>query len=166
MPSQSKVNSKPKRQKPREGDVFFIPLVDGSFSVGQLLQITPEALNSYVCAFFDVRVPDDSVDAATDINNCTPFAVLFVTPESLKRGYWPILRNVKLAAEVEQYIPIRSLEAAEFVGATIIGAGNIRKFIDAYYGLRPWDDWHDPGYLDGLLVSKDRRPANVIWKKS
>jgi hypothetical protein len=166
MPSQSKVNPKPKRQKPSEGDVFVAPLMDGSNCAGQLLKITPQALNSYVCAFFDVRVPDGSVGVELDINACTPFAVLFVTPESLKKGHWPICGNARLAVDIERYIPLRELEANEFIGTTIVGSGIIRKFLNAYYGMLPWDDWHDPEYLDKLLVARDRRPANVIWKKS
>ena len=30
--------------------------------------------------------------------------------------------------------------------------------------LAPWDDWHDPFYLDKLLLSPDKKPKNVILK--
>lgn len=62
---------KKKRQRHKEGDVFAVPLGDGSYALGQILSYEPEALNSVGCAF---------------------------------------------------------------------------------YGLAPWDDWHDPRYLDGLLL--------------
>lgn len=28
----------------------------------------------------------------------------------------------------------------------------------------PWDDWHDPEYLDKLLISPDKKPENLIYK--
>lgn len=37
-------------------------------------------------------------------------------------------------------------------------------FIKAYFSLAPWDDWHDPEYLDKLLISPDKKPENLIIK--
>ena len=37
-------------------------------------------------------------------------------------------------------------------------------FIKAYFSLAPWDDWHDPEYLDKLLISPDKKPENLIYK--
>ena len=39
-----------------EGSVFLVPQSDGLCSVGQVLKLTPEALNSAVCVFYDIRV--------------------------------------------------------------------------------------------------------------
>ena len=27
----------------------------------------------------------------------------------------------------------------------------------SYFSLAPWDDWHDPEYLDKLLISPDKK---------
>ena len=53
-----------------------------------------------------------------------------------------------------------------WVGAKVIGSGNVNKFMNAYFGLSLWDDWHDPTYLDRLLVSPEKRPAKLILKKT
>ena len=37
-------------------------------------------------------------------------------------------------------------------------------FIKAYFSLAPWDDWHDPEYLDKLLISPDKKPESLIYK--
>lgn len=37
-------------------------------------------------------------------------------------------------------------------------------FIKAYFSLALWDDWHDPEYLDKLLISPDKKPENLIYK--
>lgn len=49
------MTEKKKRQRPRAGDVFAVPLDDGSHAVGQMLGHEPEALNSFGCAFYDLR---------------------------------------------------------------------------------------------------------------
>jgi len=46
----------------------------------------------------------------------------------------------------------------------IVGSANIAEFLNAYYGLVPWDDWADPNYLDKLLISPDKKPKNIIFK--
>ncbi len=92
-------------------------------------------------------------------------SVQFVTPDLLKEGYWPICENRQIVIDVEQYMPLMSLEATGYVGASIVGSGNIQEFLNAYYGLCPWDEWHDPKYLDKLLVDGKKRPANGILTK-
>jgi hypothetical protein len=45
-----------RKAKWSEGSVFLVPQSDDMCSVGQVLKLTPEALNSAVCAFSDIRV--------------------------------------------------------------------------------------------------------------
>jgi hypothetical protein len=154
-----------KSQAFAEGDVFLVSLNDASHCVGQVLNITKSALNSCICAFFDVRLPEGAREVHTPLNEGNLIAVQFVTPDLLKKGYWPVIDKRDVAVDVEKTIPLRRYEQEGFVGAKVIGSGIIREFLSAYYALRPWDTWHDPGYLDKLLVSRDKRPANVILTK-
>ena len=41
----------------------------------------------------------------------------------------------------------------------------MRRFLNATFGLEPWDNWKDPNYLDSLLLDPTTRPADVILKK-
>jgi hypothetical protein len=36
------------------------------------------------------------------------------------------------------------------VGSTIYDAAIAEDFMNAFYALQPWDDWHNPDYLDEL----------------
>jgi hypothetical protein len=37
-------------------------------------------------------------------------------------------------------------------------------FMSAYYRLLPWNIAHDPEYFDKLLISKSKKPKNVLLK--
>jgi regulator of RNase E activity RraB len=63
-------------------------------------------------------------------------------------------------------LPYEHLRSNGFVGAKIIGSGIVNRFLNAYYGFEAWDDWHDPNYLDTLLISPTKRPKHPILKKS
>jgi len=47
----------------------------------------------------------------------------------------------------------------------VIGSAIVNEFLNAYYALQPWDDWKDPHYLDSLLVSPDKKPTKLLYKK-
>lgn len=159
------MSTKPKGQAIAVGDVFLVSLIDASHCVGQVLGITKAALNSCICAFFDVHLPEGAREVTVPLNEVNLIAVQFVTPDLLKKGYWPVIDKRKIAVDVEKYIPLQRYEREGFVGAEIIGSGNIRQFLSAYYALRPWDNWFESDFLDKLLVSPDKRPANVILTK-
>lgn len=91
-----------------------------------------------------------------------PIAVLLVTPDLLNKRIWPIPSH----GEPKVLPQDRPYERkAKWVGAKIIGSGNIEKFLAAYHGLAPWDDGHDPNYLDKLLLPGTPRPANVVLSR-
>lgn len=37
-------------------------------------------------------------------------------------------------------------------------------FVNAWYGLRFWDDWYDPNYLSAFLMDKDAKPPLAVYK--
>jgi len=46
------------------------------------------------------------------------------------------------------------------------GAGIVNEFLNAYYALRAWDDWYDPAYFDGLLLSPEKKPTRLMFKST
>ncbi len=154
----------PKSLQP--GTVFLVRLVDGTHGVGQILKVTKEAMNSVLCAFFDIRLEADARDPIVALDATHLVSVQFVTPDLLKNGKWTIITERAPAVSIEDYVPLRALERNGFVGAKIVGSGNIGEFLSAYHALCPWDEWADPHYLDKLLVFPDKRPSNVILTKS
>ncbi len=149
------------RQKIADGDVFLIPLADGTFSIGQVIRAKTGVMGSTICALFNLRGDRPRIDAGL-LDPALIVAVQFVTSESLKKGQWPIARNESVTFEVNDYLRVAELEAKAWVGARVIGSAIIDSLMNAWFGLRPWDDWHDPGYLDKLLAPGVSRPSAAI----
>ena len=138
-------------------------LKDGSVSLGQIIAHEPKAMNSVGCILYDARFSDPTkVDVANPPTNC-PFAVLLTTHDLLDSGHWRVVANAPLGLS-HDLIPYEKFRTSGFIGAKIYGSAIINEFVNAFYGLVAWDDWADPKYLDGLLLSPGLKPKNLIYK--
>jgi hypothetical protein len=164
-------------QQWRRGDIFLVPNADLQYTLGQVLGLERRTLLSAACAFFDERIASrESADSlCLDPNQC--FAALLVTPDGLDEGVWPVVghRPVTLSSRLYPYgrsLAIRrfwsffglglSLLTRKLPNPKIHGSGNVSEFINAFYGLRAWDDWFDPNYLDTLLLSPEKKPKKLV----
>lgn len=122
--------------------------------------------NVVSCAFYDVRI---SCEQATvprfDLPVRHLIAVLSVSREHLDFGKWRVVDHQPVSPDPEMW-PNEEFRSARWIGAKIYDAAIAEKLLNAYNGLVPWDDWHDPEYLDKLLVSPDRKPKHVLRKKT
>ena len=67
---------------------------------------------------------------------------------------------------MHQFLNLEKLKKANFVGVKVIDSGIIIKFLNAFYGMFPWDHFHDPEYLDKLLVSSKLKPTQrLVFKE-
>jgi hypothetical protein len=146
------------------GDFFSIKLLDGSFSLGQIIGIEPQALNSVICAFYSIRFLSPTEFNGT-VADADLVAVLFVTRDLLDTGHWKILVSGAFP-NASKYLPLSTLRNNGFVGAKIVGSGIVVKLMSAYFGLSPWDAFYRPDFLDSLLVSPDRKPSSVVLKSA
>jgi len=144
------------RQKIKEGDIFEISLENGEKAFGQVLSIEPKALNSLGLALWE-----PSTLCYTETLAKSPVAVLLVTPDLLKRGSWPIIGNTSPVV-ISYQRPYEQLRSTGWVGARIIGSGTVVEFMKACAGLRPWNKWADPRYLDELLFPGVTRPLRAV----
>ena len=148
------------------------------FTPGQILGFETRTLHSAACAFFDQRVSKTSEASSIHLKPEACFSTLLVTPDLLDDGIWPIvgkqpvslpakaypfgrvlrLRRILRLFDLEQSVFTKNLERA-----VIHGSGVVADFLDAFYGLRPWDDWYRSDYLDGLLFAPDKKPKSLIY---
>lgn len=143
-------------QKFKPGDIFGIPLPDESMGIGQVLSLEPDALNSVGCVFFAASASLSGLKGALE-----PIAALLVTPDLLKRGTWPVKSQGPVFLEPEER-PYEIHRATRWVGVRVTGSAIVQEFLAAYQGLVPWDAWHDPNYLDSLLLPGVSRPSHVV----
>lgn len=155
-----------RHQKWDTGDIFILQNADGLWSVGQVIAREREILNSVCCAFFGHRIKGEG--GRLDVDSLLlddPFSILLVTRDLLDRGVWLVVGNLPVRVGVEQ-IPYKRFRATQFVGAKVTGSAIVSEFVNAYFGLVAWDDWKDPAYLDSLLLSPEKKPKNLILRRS
>ena len=67
-----------------------------------------------------------------------------------------------IAMDPRPHVDLDQLSSSGFVGVTVIGAGNVDKFLNAFFLLAPWNTFYRDDYLDDLLLSPDLKPLGVI----
>jgi hypothetical protein len=142
-------------------DCFAIPLADGGNLLGQVITSEPAILNSVRCALFDQRFLDD---LSPSPDHTRIFSIVLTTRDLLDSGVWKVIRRVSVE-EQKIAFSVDTLRKTAFDGAKVIGSRNIGEFANAYCRFAPWDDWADPQYLDRLLISPEKKPADLIYKK-
>jgi Immunity protein 26 len=154
------------KQKWRIGDVFTIATTDRRFAIGQIIGQEPDLMRSVTVALFDERY--GTLREAGEKAKCDPanlFAILFVTVNHLESGDWHIVGH-RSATVDSRFSPHEQTRIAGFVGAKVVGSGIVNDFVEAFYGLAPWDDWKDPHYLDSLLISTGVKPVDRLVYKN
>jgi len=143
------------------GSVFLLPLKDETDCIGQVIGREPDALGSVAIALFDVKGTWSAESEVPDLGREIVFSVVLTTKDYLDSGRWLILGERASAVQNETKF-YDSLRSAGFVGAKIRGSGLVEDFANAFYGLEPWDDWYVPDYLDGFLISPDKKPVGRL----
>lgn len=154
MPAKSK-------QRWGAGDLFYIPLKDESECLAQVIRREPSILNSVAVAIFDAKGDWSNQSAIPALKPQDVFSVLLVTRELLDSGRWRVAPTTGSSIQAASP-PYEELRASGHVGAKVRGAGNVEEFVNAFFGLMPWDDWYVPNYLDDFLVSPNKKPLHRL----
>lgn len=154
-----------KKQAWRIGDIFAVRLNDGKFSAGQVVGVEPDMPKSATIALFDKSVEfvdDDPI--CPELQDCTVYSSVFATVDHLHSGAWLCVCNETIQTEIRPK-DYYAHQANGWIGARVVGSAIISEFVNAYYGLAPWDNWHDPHFLDSLLLSEDLKlSARLVYK--
>jgi hypothetical protein len=143
------------------GNLFAVPLSDGSYSLGQVVGREAEMLNSITCAFYRTRVNRAAIESPRGVPDQKDLiAVQFTTQDLLTRRIWKVLGNFPVTLP-QSLFPHEDKRGQNWIGATLVGSGNIVHFLNAYFGLEPWDQMRDPEYFDGLLLHQGARPTSI-----
>lgn len=153
-------NMAKRRQQWTTGDHFIVPLRNGSFAQGQIVIPAADAMNSVVCVFSS-NVYSSKPELLHTPKPSEAIAILFVTRDFLDSGRWEVLNNEQNLWSAE-CIGFDEFEKKGFVGAKIIGSANVEALLNAFNGLEAWNAFHDPSYLDRLLLNPDRKPSWVL----
>lgn len=154
--------SRAQQKQPWEaGDIFTVEQRDGVCSLGRVIDIMMK--NVVSCAFYDIRAKCGEKIEIEHLDVARLIALLSVTREQLDFGAWKVVGHSDEPVDRELW-PNEEYRAQRWVGARIYDAAIVEDLLNAFNGLAPWDDWHDPEYLDKLLAAPDRKPKHVIYK--
>lgn len=153
------------KQTWKSGDLFLIRNTDGRFTPGQVIAHEKRTLHSASCAFFDQRVGSIEEGQTLTLELARCFSALLVTPDGLDEAVWPVVGNRPILLPKKLW-PFEELLSKKKMGARVHGSGVVNDFLDAFYGLRPWDNWYKTDFLDEMLLSPEKKPKNLILVKS
>jgi len=147
-------------------NIFAIPLKDGTYTLGQVVGREKEVLNSITCAFYKTRFNDLELKDISIIPNISDLlSVQFVSPDLLKSRKWVVLGKEKVNIP-KAHFPYEETRKNGWVGAKVIGSGIMVHFLNAYYGLEPWDMMYKPDYFDKLLINNELKPSDLLYKNA
>lgn len=147
----------------KANDIFVIPLLNGKYSIGHILD--QRMINTVRIALYDEVLSQlDKLDIESLVNSSDLISLIEVFREKLDYGEWPIIGNKQTVIPVEKYAN-EQFRSNNWINSVTFDAGLAEDFINSYYGLLPWDDWYDPNYLDKFLVDPAKKPNNLIYKK-
>jgi len=156
--------AKKKRINWTAGDVFLIPLKNGKYCVGHVLD--QNMTNTVRVALYDeVLDMSDKSDIENLCNVDNLISLIEVTREQLDFGIWKIIGNKMTDIPISRY-PNEQYRSSKWVGSSIQDAALAEDFVNAFYSLIPWDDWYNPNYLDKYLIDISKKPKNLILVKS
>ena len=136
--------------------LFRVPLADHTGRLGQVVGLMMP--NVAYCAFSARPVSVGS--EASPLQRSEIVAALAVTREQLDYGVWQIVGHAEPVLAVSAFAN-EQFASNGYIGARIYDAALVEDLLAAYSGLTLWDDWHDPEYLDGLLLPPCTRPSGV-----
>jgi hypothetical protein len=138
---------------PNLGDIFLVPLKDGSSGVGQIVHLT-ESMNLALCTFYSYRNAPGSVDASWLLEKSEVIAIQFVPHVVIRIREWPIVGN-RVPANLDLVtVDVEALRRAGYVGLKFINPNAAEALLNAYHGLEPWEIGTDVDFLRRMLLKK------------
>jgi hypothetical protein len=153
-------NAKKNRPKPKSwdtGDAFIVPLIDGSFTIGQVL-----SKNHCTCVVYDIRSLTLPTITQTEFKALKPISILHLSNgDFLNNGHWGVLFNEKVTLNPDSGHGGRFGE----IGSLSYGGCEVlTDLANAYWGLTPWNTLGKEDYYDKMLLKNVSRPttANIL----
>lgn len=147
-------HKRPQKQKWKVGDIFQIPLEDGSYAFGQVVW---KSYSHPVCGLFDVNKVD--VPSLDEIINNPFISVLSLTPNSLDNHRWKVIGTMQVKIQMED-VP-KKFNGTSCTGAMSFTDGILEDLANAFYGVTPWNVFADEDYFDQILLPTVKRPSTA-----
>ena len=148
--------------KPQQADIFLIPLMDGGFGVGQVVEVDATPEGSALCLLTRLLSAPDW--PPTPIHDSEAISLVLVTDDALRNGTWQTV-GFEMLPKLERVFPLKNTIIDKFHGIAVHEPAIIEAFVNACHGLYPWDGFPDPTFFNSLLVYPDKTPSKAKMKR-
>lgn len=147
---------------PKSGDIFLVPLIDGGFSIGQVIAFEMRGIHCISCGLFNQLttlelgrsvIPDESM----------LFSTLLASHVHILKGKWPVVNNLPMRI-AKKHFPFEKELRKGGIGARIQSPGIVESFVDAFFCKRPWNMYGRTDLFDELLLDPSKKPKTLIYK--
>ncbi len=140
---------------PRQADFFLVPLLDGQFGLGQVVTTDGTPENTCLCLLSDRKIDRDAPQKPI----ATPemISLLLVETAHFKNTTWPII-GFETLPDVGAIFNWRKAKEDGFATLTPHDPAVVEAFVNACFGLFPWNGFAGEDFFDAFLINPDRRP--------
>jgi Immunity protein 26 len=141
-------HKRPKKQKWKVGDVFQIPLENGTYAFGQVVW---KSDTNPVCGLLDINKTD--VPTLEEIIRNPFISILSLTPNSLDNHSWKVFGSMDVSVQKKD-VP-RKFKTTDFT------SGILEELANAFYGVTPWNVSAEEDFFDQILLPTVKRPVTA-----
>lgn len=149
---------------PTTGDIFLIPTLDGLYVPAQVIDFEKRTLHCISCGLFDQRVCDQEDAVSIILDEAKLFSTVLVFQTEFRAKRWKVFQNQKLKIP-KKYYPYEKELKRNGIGVKILEPAMLSLFLNAFYGLGPWNFHFKPDYSDSLLIEPNKKPLNLVYKE-
>lgn len=133
------------------GSVFAVPLSDGTFTFGQVLE---EGGDVITAGFFATCSPTPETNLQS-LDKKRLFSILEITCNHLEQGEWKEIGKKLPVVWKWRFPNFKHRLFHNGVGSKSYTSALVQEFINAYFGLIPWNHYvkMPDNYFDGFLLN-------------
>lgn len=146
-----------KRSRWKPGNVYALPLTDGSFGIAQAIVASPGLPGVINVAVFDDRYPT-LAECRNTVARERLIALLGTWRAEMNGGWWALVEWAEPCVRADEF---PNLQLKSLVGHTHHSGGVIENLVSAYHGLLPWNANYREDYYDVLLAPGVQRPKTA-----
>ena len=91
-------------------------------------------------------------------------SIITTSKEALEYGVWTIIGNRGILVNKSDR-PWEEYRNSNWIGLETFDPALVEDFLNAFFGLMPWDDWADPNFLNSFLIDLTKKPKDLIYIK-
>lgn len=146
---------------PQQADIFLIPLIDGGFGVGQVVEIDATPRGSVLVMLTLLQSAPDW--PPSPIHDSEAISLIIVADTALRNGTWQTV-GFEMLPKLERVFPLKSSIVDKFHGITVHEPAIIEAFVNACHGLYPWNGFPEANFFNNLLVYPNKTPSKAKMK--